>query len=175
VNFVIDNLRDIVVTWSTRGSPNASVVQFARNYLNDKLTTVNGTWQRFVDGGKKARVQYIHNVELKDLKPDPCGRLCLRHGLGERGGGRRVHAPGGDHSRLCALHGVRGQPRGEVVSGPSTVKHIVHTLGATFLPALYEKNFSFTTFFLFQLLKIRIVVSLEICIYLLPLNFKQLI
>ncbi|XP_039496996.1 acid phosphatase type 7 isoform X2 [Drosophila santomea] len=65
-----DNLRDIVVTWSTRGSPNASVVQFARNYLNDDPIEAKGTWQRFVDGGKKARTQYIHNVELKDLEPD---------------------------------------------------------------------------------------------------------
>ncbi|XP_068159680.1 acid phosphatase type 7 isoform X3 [Drosophila tropicalis] len=65
-----DSLSDIVVTWSTRGSPNASQVNYAENYLSDVLQTVTGHWTRFVDGGHKRRSQYIHRVTLKDLKAD---------------------------------------------------------------------------------------------------------
>ncbi|EDW25804.1 GL14294 [Drosophila persimilis] len=65
-----NSLRDITVTWSTRSSPNASLVNYARNYAKEKLIVVKGTWQRFVDGGHKARQQYVHNVILRDLEPD---------------------------------------------------------------------------------------------------------
>lgn len=59
-----------MVTWSTRGPSNSSLVIYARSYAKDPLTVVKGTWKRFVDGGKKARTQYVHSVELKDLQPD---------------------------------------------------------------------------------------------------------
>lgn len=58
-----------VVTWSTVDHPNtSSIVEYGldEECLNQ---TTKGIAEKFVDGGKQRRCQYIHRVQLKNLLP----------------------------------------------------------------------------------------------------------
>lgn len=75
-NFV-ESASEIVVTWSTINDTGDSVVEYGKSKL---ILKAFGKSKLFVDGGPTKRSQYIHNVHLKDLKPDTkyvyrCGGL----------------------------------------------------------------------------------------------------
>lgn len=61
--FRIENVNDIVVTWSTMDDvgKNGANVEYGINGLIQKAT---GTTQKFVDGGAAKRSQYIHRVSF---------------------------------------------------------------------------------------------------------------
>jgi len=61
-----ENIRDIVVTWSTRDDTKESIVEYG---IGGFILTAKGKSTLFVDGGKQKRKQYIHRVLLKDLTP----------------------------------------------------------------------------------------------------------
>lgn len=61
VNFHIENVNDIVVTWSTMDDvgKDGSIVEYGINGLTLKAY---GTSEKFVDGGPAQHKQYIHRV-----------------------------------------------------------------------------------------------------------------
>lgn len=63
----VDNVHEIIVTWSTWDPTNSSVVQYGIMGLSSEKY---GNSTRFVDGGDENRVQYIHKVKLTNLLPE---------------------------------------------------------------------------------------------------------
>ncbi|KAF5277847.1 hypothetical protein FQR65_LT15910 [Abscondita terminalis] len=63
-----DHVHEIVITWSTFGQTNKSLVEYGVGFgpLN---RTAEGRAITFVDGGPKKHTQYIHRVKLTDLLP----------------------------------------------------------------------------------------------------------
>lgn len=61
-----ENIRDIVVTWSTRDDTKESIVEYG---IGGFILTAKGNSTLFVDGGNEKQQQYIHRVLLKDLTP----------------------------------------------------------------------------------------------------------
>ncbi|XP_011301177.1 iron/zinc purple acid phosphatase-like protein [Fopius arisanus] len=59
-----ENIRDIVVTWSTRDDTKESIVEYG---IGGFALTARGNSTLFIDGGKQKRRQYIHRVYLRDL------------------------------------------------------------------------------------------------------------
>jgi len=59
------SMGSLVLTWSTQNRTDESIVLVQTN-KGDK--EYRGRSQKFVDGGKEKRVQWIHNVEMEDLE-----------------------------------------------------------------------------------------------------------
>jgi len=59
------SIGSLVLTWSTQNRTDESIVLVQTN-KGDK--EYRGRSQKFVDGGKEKRVQWIHNVEMEDLE-----------------------------------------------------------------------------------------------------------
>lgn len=64
--FCKENVSEIVVTWSTMDATNESIVEYG---IADYTSLAKGQSTKFVDGGAAHRVQYIHRVIIRDLKP----------------------------------------------------------------------------------------------------------
>lgn len=62
-----ENIREIVVTWSTYNATKDSIVEYG---IGGLINTATGQFTLFVDGGPKKHFQYIHRVVLSDLAPD---------------------------------------------------------------------------------------------------------
>jgi len=67
LNIFLDNIHDIVVTWSTRNDTEESIVEYG---IGGFVLRAEGNSTLFVDGGRKKQKQYIHRVWLKNLTPD---------------------------------------------------------------------------------------------------------
>ena len=63
----LENIHDIVVTWSTRDYTNQSIVEYG---IGGFALRAHGNSKLFIDGGAQKNHQYIHRVVLKDLTPD---------------------------------------------------------------------------------------------------------
>lgn len=63
----LDNIHDIVVTWSTRDNTKESIVEYG---IGGLILRSVGNSTLFVDGGHQKRKQYIHRVWLKNLTPN---------------------------------------------------------------------------------------------------------
>lgn len=61
-----DTNQDMVITWLTPSETPSSVVKFGTSDMN---TVVEGTFQKFTDGGLEHRTMWIHRVVLKNLTP----------------------------------------------------------------------------------------------------------
>lgn len=59
MKFSLENVRDIVVIWSTMDKTDESIVKYS---LNGSEFKAKGDSHLFVDGGKKQHRQYIHKV-----------------------------------------------------------------------------------------------------------------
>lgn len=57
----VENVNDIVVTWSTMDDvgSDGSIVEYG---INGFALRASGTTQKFVDGGSEKHTQYIHRV-----------------------------------------------------------------------------------------------------------------
>lgn len=64
--FPTENIRDIVVTWTTKNDTKDSIVEYG---IGGFILTARGKSSLFIDGGNEKRKQYIHRVLLKDLTP----------------------------------------------------------------------------------------------------------
>lgn len=76
LHLILDNVHDIVVTWSTKDNTEESIVEYG---IGGLVLKAEGNSTLFVDGGKKKHKQYIHRVWLKNLTPDSkyCKILCF--------------------------------------------------------------------------------------------------
>ena len=54
--------------WTTFDPTSNSTVQYG-DHGDDLTNTVNGNMVKFVDGGRRHTVRYMHTVTLLDLKP----------------------------------------------------------------------------------------------------------
>lgn len=61
-----DSPSEMVITWSTKDSTNASVVEYG---IGGLILKTYGSSKQFEDGGKGRRTQYIHSVRLRNLQP----------------------------------------------------------------------------------------------------------
>lgn len=61
--YFAENVREIVVMWSTMDETNESTVKY---FLNDEQYEAKGQSHIFVDGGKAKHQQYIHKVRMRD-------------------------------------------------------------------------------------------------------------
>lgn len=97
-----------MVTWSTRSSTNASLVNYGENLVKSSRA-VSGQWERFVDGGSQARTQYIHKVKLSELKPDTRYQYTCGSDLGYSAIYEFKTPPAGDNwSPSLAIYGDMG-------------------------------------------------------------------
>ena len=68
---------EMVVVWTTFDPTNDSTVQHG-NHGDNLTNTANGNMVKFVDGGAKHTVRYMHTVKLTGLKPaSKYGKLLL--------------------------------------------------------------------------------------------------
>uniref|UniRef100_W8BJP0 Purple acid phosphatase n=1 Tax=Ceratitis capitata TaxID=7213 RepID=W8BJP0_CERCA len=101
-----EHTNEVVVTWSTRDDAIESIVEYG---LKGFTRRVNGTSEKFVDGGDKKKSQYIHRVKLTQLLPN---RTYAYHCGGQLGWSPRFEfrtVPAGDDwSPTVALYGDMG-------------------------------------------------------------------
>ena len=68
---------EMIVMWTTFDPTDDSTVQYG-NHGDDLTNTANGNMVKFVDGGSKHTVRYMHIVKLTALKPaSKYGELLL--------------------------------------------------------------------------------------------------
>ena len=68
---------EMIVMWTTFDPTDDSTVQYG-NHGDNLTNTANGNMMKFVDGGSKHTVRYMHTVKLTALKPaSKYGELLL--------------------------------------------------------------------------------------------------
>jgi hypothetical protein len=64
--YILEQVHDIVVTWSTKQDTHKSIVEYG---IGELILIAYGNSTLFIDGGPKKHKQYIHRTWLRNLTP----------------------------------------------------------------------------------------------------------